>query len=78
MQLQLKRWGNSAALRIPQSVLLASRLSLEQTVDVSVKSGRIILEPTTKDELHAMIAAITPENLHHEASFGPPVGKEAL
>jgi len=30
------------------------------------------------DELQALIAAITPENVHHEVSFGPPVGNEAL
>jgi len=35
-------------------------------------------EPTLKDELHAMIAAITPENQHREIDSGLPVGHEAL
>jgi len=78
MQVSVKKWGNSAAVRIPLPVLVASRLSLEQTVDVSVENGRIIMEPVKQDALHSLIAAITPENVHQEMSFGPPVGKEAL
>jgi len=78
MQVQVKKWGNSASVRIPLPVLAASRLSLDQAVDVREENGRIIVEPIVKDELQALIAAITPENIHHEVSFGPPVGLETL
>ena len=42
--------------------------------------GRIIIEPVIDAEcdLDAMVAAITPDNLHEELRFGPALGKEAL
>jgi antitoxin MazE len=49
-------------------------------VDVREEGGRIVIEPIQPGEydLDQLIAAITPENLHGEIDFGPPVGKEAL
>jgi len=78
MRVLVKKWGNSASIRIPLPVLLASRLSLEQAVDVREENGRIVVEPMMEDELQAMVAAITPENVHEEVYFGPAVGHEAL
>ena len=36
MQAVIKKWGNSAAVRIPAAVMQAIRLQLDQTVDVRV------------------------------------------
>lgn len=80
MQVLVKKWGNSAAVRIPASVMEASRLGLDDPVEVHVEAGRIIIEPirTPAFQLSQLLAGITPENLHGEADFGPAVGKEAL
>ena len=37
MKSTVKKWGNSAAVRIPASVMQASRLDLEDVVDVREK-----------------------------------------
>jgi antitoxin MazE len=58
----------------------AARLSLDDAVDVREEGGRIVIEPLRRREydLDALLADITPENLHTEVSFGPAVGKESL
>lgn len=80
MRAVVKRWGNSASVRIPASVLAESGLRVNQVVDVRSKGGRLIIEPLHEDEidLSKLIAAITAENLHEEADFGAPRGQEAF
>ncbi len=47
---------------------------------VREESGRIVIEPAQRKEydLTELVKGITRENLHDEADFGKPVGKEAL
>lgn len=80
MRVTVKKWGNSASVRIPSAVMTAARLSLDETVDVREEGGRIVIEPIRPREydLAQLLAGITPENLHAEVDFGAPVGKEAL
>lgn len=77
MPIVVKKWGNSAAVRIPAPVLEAARIHLEQAVDVRAEDGRIVIAPaTTGYDLDSLVAAITPENRHDEADFGAPIGRE--
>ena len=46
MRVTVKKWGNSASVRIPSAVMTAARLSLGETVDVREEGGRIVIEPT--------------------------------
>ncbi|MGO9994823.1 MAG: AbrB/MazE/SpoVT family DNA-binding domain-containing protein [Steroidobacteraceae bacterium] len=80
MRVIVKKWGNSAAVRIPTGVMQAARLGLEDEVDVREQDGQIVIEPirSAKVELSRLLAEITPENLHAGIDFGDPVGKEAL
>lgn len=80
MRVTVKKWGNSASVRIPSAVMTAARLSLDETVDVREEGGRIVIEPIRprEYELAQLLAGITPENLHAEVDFGAPMGKEAL
>ena len=58
----------------------AAHLDLDEAVDVREESGRIVIEPAQRKEydLAELVKQITVENLHDEADFGRPVGKEAL
>jgi len=80
MQVIVKKWGNSAAVRIPSSVLAATGLKIDQAVDVREEAGRVVIEPvTTKDyDLAVRLAGITPENIHKEVDFGATVGQELI
>ena len=79
MKARVKKWGNSASVRIPAAVLQAAKLRLEDSVDVREESGRIVIEPVPRKEyaLSELLNKITSENLHDEVDFGEPVGKEA-
>ena len=75
----VKKWGNSAAVRIPASVLDAARLELDQAVDVREERGRIVIEPKRQKEftLAELVDGITADNLHAPIDTGAPVGREA-
>ena len=80
MRVSVKKWGNSASVRIPSAIMEAAHLRLDDTVDVREEGGRIILEPIHHKEysLAELIDGITDENLHDEVSFGPATGNEAF
>jgi antitoxin MazE len=78
MKAVVKKWGNSASVRIPAAVLEAAKLRLDDSVDIREESGRIVIEPVPRKEytLSELLKGITPENLHEEVDSGKPVGKE--
>jgi antitoxin MazE len=78
MRAVVKKWGNSASVRIPASVMQAMRLKLDDAVDVREESGRIVIEPARHKEydLAELVKGITRDNLHKEIDFGTAVGKE--
>jgi len=78
MRVVVKKWGNSASVRIPAGIMQASRLALDDAVDIREEGGRIVIEPIRNDDcdLKRLLAGITSENLHAEIDFGPPTGKE--
>jgi antitoxin MazE len=80
MRTVVKKWGNSASVRIPAAIMQAAHLNLDEVVDVREESGRIVIEPAQRKEydLAELVKQITVENLHDEADFGRPVGKETL
>ncbi len=78
MKATVKKWGNSAAVRIPASVMQATNLQLDDVVDVREEGGRIVIEPVRQKryELDALLKGITSKNQHQAIDFGEPVGKE--
>jgi antitoxin MazE len=80
MRVTVKKWGNSASVRIPAAIMDAAKVRLDQAVDVREERGRIIIEPvrTPEYDLDALVAGITDENRHAEIDFGEPVGNESL
>jgi antitoxin MazE len=81
MRVIVKKWGNSAAIRIPSGILQAARLGLDEAVEMREQGGQIVIKPIRGDKkavLAELLAGITPENLHGEADIGRPRGKELL
>jgi len=78
MKAMVKKWGNSAAVRIPASVMEAMHLALDQVVEVREEEGRIVIEPVRQKTyvLDDLLNGITSKNLHEAVNFGPPEGKE--
>jgi antitoxin MazE len=80
MHAVIKKWGNSAAVRVPTSAMSALGLSVDDPIDIRVEGGRIVIEPAAPmaPRLADLLEGLTAENLHDEADFGVPVGREAL
>ena len=80
MRVVVKKWGNSAAVRIPSGIMQAARLNLDEAVDVREQGGQIVIKPIRagKLDLAQLLAGITAENLHGGVDFGNPVGRESL
>ena len=78
MRVQVKRWGNSASVRIPAAVMAAAALRIDQEVDVREDDGRIVIEPVTAPsyDLDALLSTMTPETFPDNVDFGQPVGQE--
>ncbi len=77
MRVLIKKRGNSASVRIPDAVMDAAKLSLDQPVDIHEEDGRVIIEPIREPafDLGDLLAAVTDENIHDEIDFDPPRSK---
>ena len=80
MHIIVKKWGNSAAVRIPTAIMALAQLRIDDVVDVHEDNGRIIIEPvrTHSYNLQQLLDEITTENRHDVVDFGKPSGKEIL
>lgn len=78
MEVIVKKWGNSAAVRIPAAIMAAAHVDLDQPVDVREEQGRIVIEPVRRKayKLDELLGGITSSNLHEPVDTGAPVGKE--
>ncbi len=78
MEVIVKKWGNSAAVRIPAAIMAAAHVELDQFVDVREEQGRIVIEPVRRKsyKLDELLGGITSSNLHKPVDTGVPVGKE--
>ena len=78
MKTTIKKWGNSAAVRIPASVMEAADIRLEDVVDISEKEGEIVVKRVRSKgfDLDDLVDGITSRNLHVPIDFGPPQGQE--
>ena len=78
MRVLVRKWGNSASVRIPAAVMEAAKVRLDQAVDIREERGRIVIEPVRAPvyDLDDLVARITDKNRHSEADFGGAMGNE--
>jgi len=79
MRIQIQKWGNSLALRIPRSFARESRIEQGSEVELSLIEGKMVIAPTAPAayKLGDLLAGVTARNLHGEVDTGPAAGKEA-
>lgn len=78
MRAQIQKWGNSLALRIPQSFAAESSIEEGSVVDMSLVEGKLIIEPISEPTytLEELLAGVTKNNIHAEVDTGSHAGKE--
>lgn len=78
METVVQKWGNSLALRIPKAAAEQLNLTENTAVELLITENELVIRPArARYALEELLAQITPENMHDEADFGPPQGKEA-
>jgi antitoxin MazE len=79
MRVQVQKWGNSLALRIPKPFAAEVQVEEGTLVDLSVVKGKLVATPATskKITLSQLLAKVSRANLHGEVGTGPSVGREA-
>jgi len=80
MKAQMVKWGNSLAVRIPQTVVKQARLKEGDSLEVEASAdGQIEIRRTGEvPSLAQLVAQITPENRYGEISTGRERGKESV
>ncbi len=78
MKIQVQKWGNSLALRIPKSFAQETNIDQGTVVDLSLEEGEIVIRPVVKPEysLDELLSRVTKENIHSEVDTGKAQGKE--
>lgn len=78
MHIQVQKWGNSLAIRIPKS--FAKQINVQQGsfVDLFTDKGKLIAKPVDEKEysLEELLSGVTEQNLHSEIDTGDAIGKE--
>ncbi len=78
MKMNVQKWGNSLAIRIPKIFAEETSMQSGTTVDLSVQDNTIVIKPISKNEitLQELVSRITDANQHHAIDTGAPIGKE--
>jgi antitoxin MazE len=75
---RIQKWGNSLALRIPKALATEIQLRENTPVELSLRRRTLVVRRVREDvdTLDALLARVTPDNLHGEVGTGPAVGRE--
>lgn len=78
MDTQIKAWGNSQGVRLPKEVLKEAGFQLDETLEITVSQGEIILHrafrhKTLKERAAAYGGKLM---LMDEVDYGDPAGGE--
>ena len=80
MLTKVQRWGNSQGLRFTKAILEEARIGVGDKVSVSVREGRIIVEPVTtvrgRHDLKTLVSRMPEGYRSEEEDWGPLAGKE--
>ena len=85
-KVQIARWGNSSAIRLPKPVLDELGLKAGDTVDIAIEDGKAVIGPAGEprivipslEELIAEADRIGWENEPETIDWGPDVGSEII
>lgn len=77
MQSQVKKWGNSQGLRLPQELLRQVNLAVGDEVDISVEDQKLVITRSRRRRSLDELLVLMPDDYQvTEEDFGPPVGRE--
>jgi antitoxin MazE len=80
-EIAISKWGNSSAIRLPKAVMEELGLKPGQSVQLTVKDGKGILEPVRPRKITLQwildeMKRLGPENEPETVDWGPDRGSE--
>ncbi|MBF0242638.1 MAG: AbrB/MazE/SpoVT family DNA-binding domain-containing protein [Desulfamplus sp.] len=78
MLAKVEKWGDSLALKIPETFAVDAQIKNDSVVEVLFLDGKITIKPITtpKLTLDELLAGINNNNIHYETDTGVSVGNE--
>ena len=78
MRIQIQKWGNSLAFRLPKIFAREAKVRQGSAVELSFVAGKLILTPVSKASytLKSLLARVNKRNIHREKDFGHSTGHE--
>lgn len=82
-KIQIAKWGNSSAIRLPKAALDELGLKQGDTVDLTIENGKAIIEPArpksvTLEWIISEMDRLGPENAPETVDWGPDRGDEII
>ncbi|MBA4066142.1 MAG: AbrB/MazE/SpoVT family DNA-binding domain-containing protein [Isosphaera sp.] len=78
MHTRVETCPGGVAVVVPEAVAARAGLRGGEPAELEVAAGRLVVRPAGPGTLAALLAGLTPENLHAEWAAGPPAGAERL
>ena len=73
--MQVQKWGNSLAIRLPKALCQAVSIEEGNELDFSIENNAIVIKPKSQT-LEEMLENVTPEMYHKETFNDGTKGKE--
>ena len=79
METRIRKWGNSLAVRIPQTLARQLGLEADSPVNITAKDNGLTIQPMRRPavSLDVLLESVTADNRHGEVDTGPSTGREA-
>ena len=77
MEISVKKWGNSLAIRIPSEYAKDINIKDGTAVDLIKSEDKLVIKPKRQRiKLNDLLSKISSENIHEEINSGDKVGNE--
>lgn len=72
MYATIQKWGNSLAVRIPETFARRNRIRRGDRVSLTFENGYVVARPAKRRKytLEELLSKITPKNRHTEIDWG--------
>jgi antitoxin MazE len=82
-KIQIAKWGNSSAIRLPKAALDELGLKQGDTLDLTIENGKAVLQPERPKKITlawiiSEMDRLGPENAPETVEWGPDRGDEII
>lgn len=79
MTTTIQKWGNSQGIRLPKSILIALKWSVDEKIEIKTQGNKIVIEPAEKNK-HKTITELfdgySGDYAPEKVDWGKPEGRE--